>query len=176
MLLNRHVRICQKPINITIYCQNGYNSATSIDFTKMCYLMKSGIVVRLWTIRLVASTFLNRTIPSPCTTFLAPLSKGELLLLSFAQPTIEGLSHPPHHHFQNRTIPPTFRNANVCMHFLVLHLNYPLLCTNTLASLVKGEVLSPEKIRATTGEIATPPPFPKPHYSFALHHILGSLE
>ena len=45
-----------------------------------------------------------------------------------------------------------------------------------LASLVKGEVLSPEKIRATTGGIATPPPFPKPHYSFALHHILGSLE
>ena len=28
-----------------------------------------------------------------------------------------------------------------------------------LASLVKGEVLSPEKIRATTGGIVTPPPF-----------------
>ena len=49
--------------------------------------------------------FQNRTIPSPCTTFLAPLSKGELMLLSFAQPTIEGLSHPTHHPFQNRTIP-----------------------------------------------------------------------
>ena len=35
--------------------------------------------------------------------------------------------------------------------------HYPLLCTITLASLVKGEVLSPEKIRATTGEIASPP-------------------
>ena len=35
--------------------------------------------------------------------------------------------------------------------------HYPLLCTTTLASLVKGEVLSPEKIRATTGGIASPP-------------------
>ncbi len=33
--------------------------------------------------------------------------------------------------------------------------HYPLLCTITLASLVKGEVLSPEKIRATTGGIAS---------------------
>ena len=44
-----------------------------------------------------------------------------------------------------------------------------LLCTITLASLVKGEVLSPEKIRATTGGIVTPPiatspTLPKPHY------------
>jgi hypothetical protein len=54
--------------------------------------------------------------------------------------------------------------------------HYPSLRATTLASLVKGEVLSPEKIRATTGGIATPPPFPKPHYFFALHHILGSLE
>ena len=41
-------------------------------------------------------------------------------------------------------------------------LHYPLPRTK-LASLVKGEVLSPEKIRATTGGIATPT-FPKPHY------------
>ena len=33
----------------------------------------------------------------------------------------------------------------------------PLPYTITLASLVKGEVLSPEKIRATTGGIASPP-------------------
>ncbi len=33
-----------------------------------------------------------------------------------------------------------------------------------LASLVKGEVLSPEKIRATTGGIVAPPTLPKPHY------------
>ena len=32
--------------------------------------------------------------------------------------------------------------------------HHPLLCTITLASLVKGEVLSPEKIQATTGGIA----------------------
>ena len=34
--------------------------------------------------------------------------------------------------------------------------HYPSKITNTLASLVKGEVLSPEKIRATTGGIAAP--------------------
>ena len=39
--------------------------------------------------------------------------------------------------------------------------HYPLLCTITLASLVKGEVLSPEKIRAATGGIA-----PYPHQPF----------
>jgi len=37
----------------------------------------------------------------------------------------------------------------------VSHPHYPLPRTK-LASLVKGEVLSPEKIRATTGGIATP--------------------
>ena len=40
---------------------------------------------------------------------------------------------------------------------LVLHPHYPSPRTTTLASLVKGEVLSPEKIRATTGGIALPP-------------------
>ena len=35
--------------------------------------------------------------------------------------------------------------------------HYPSKIANTLASLVKGEVLSPEKIRATTGGIASPP-------------------
>ena len=52
----------------------------------------------------------------------------------------EGL---PHHHL---SLAPTLPNPH-----------YPLLCTNTLASLVKGEVLSPERIRATTGGIAAPP-------------------
>ena len=51
--------------------------------------------------------------------------------------------------------------------------HYPLLCTNTLASLVKGEVLSPERIRATTGGIATPPSLactnpPEPALSLSL--------
>ena len=43
--------------------------------------------------------------------------------------------------------------------------HYPLLCTIALASLVKGEVLSPEKIRATTGGIASPPSL-SPHQPF----------
>ena len=38
---------------------------------------------------------------------------------------------------------------------------YPTKRTIPLASLVKGEVLSPEKIRATTGGIATPTLTPK---------------
>ena len=46
----------------------------------------------------------------------------------------------------------------------VSHSHYPSPCTTTLASLVKGEVLSPEKIRATTGGIATSL-LPKPHYT-----------
>ena len=52
--------------------------------------------------------------------------------------------------------------------------HYPLLCTTTLASLVKGEVLSPERIRATTGGIATPL-LPKPHYPSLRTTTLGSL-
>jgi len=50
-----------------------------------------------------------------------------------------------------------------------------LLCTITLASLVKGEVLSPERIRATTGGIVTPPTLPKPHYPLLCTTTLASL-
>ena len=51
---------------------------------------------------------------------------------------------------------------------------------HVLASLVKGEVLSPEKIRATTGGIASPPSFactnpPNPAIFLAQHHVLASL-
>ena len=59
--------------------------------------------------------------------------------------------------------------------------HYPLLCTITLASLVKGEVLSPEKIRATTGGIASSPPprlttpLPKPHHPLLYTITLASL-
>ncbi len=72
---------------------------------------------------------------------------------------------------QNRTIPcfapshlPLYERS-VCFTFEL----YPLKSTTTLASLVKGEVLSPEKIRATTGGIVTPtfrsaPTFQKPHF------------
>ena len=56
----------------------------------------------------------------------------------------------------------------------------PSLCTITLASLVKGEVLSPEKIRATTGgivtpPIATPPTLPNPYYPSKIANTLASL-
>ena len=59
------------------------------------------------------------------------------------------------------------------MSFLSL-LHYPSPRTTTLASLVKGEVLSPERIRATTGGIATPL-LPKPHYSLLCTNTLASL-
>jgi len=49
--------------------------------------------------------------------------------------------------------------------------HHPLLCTTTLASLVKGEVLSPEKIRATTGGIASPPSFACTNPCFAPPHL-----
>ena len=52
--------------------------------------------------------------------------------------------------------------------------HYPSKIANTLASLVKGEVLSPERIRATTGGIATPL-LPKPHYPSLRTTTLGSL-
>ena len=63
---------------------------------------------------------------------------------------------PPHLLY---TIPLSFRNAIICMHLYAFTSNYPTLCTNTLASLAKGEVLLPEKIRATTGGIVF-----LPHY------------
>ena len=51
--------------------------------------------------------------------------------------------------------------------------NNPSPRTTTLASLVKGEVLSPDKIRATTGGIATPPSSPRTNHSkTALSHSL----
>ena len=66
----------------------------------------------------------------------------------------------PHNHYK-RTIIPSPR-------------------TITLAALVKGEVLSPERIRATTGGIATPTfrsalTFPKPHYPSKIANTLASL-
>ena len=48
--------------------------------------------------------------------------------------------------------------------------HYPLLSTTSLPPLEKGEVLSPEIIRATTGGIVTPPTFFKTALSLALHH------
>ena len=47
--------------------------------------------------------------------------------------------------------------------------------TTTLASLVKGEVLPPEKIWATTGGIVTPPTLPKTALSPSLFVMLTSV-
>ena len=58
---------------------------------------------------------------------------------------------------------------------IVLKYNHLCQSTITLASLVKGEVLSPEKIRATTGGIVTPPTLPKPHYPLLCTITLASL-
>ena len=81
--------------------------------------------------------FQNRTIPRPAPTPLPPLLKVRCCRPKKFGRLPEGL---PHHH---PSLAPTLPNPH-----------YPLLCTITLASLVKGEVLSPEKIRATTGGIA----------------------
>ena len=51
----------------------------------------------------------------------------------------------------------------------------------SMPPLAKGDVLSPEKIRATTGGIATPlsprsaPTLPKPHYPSKIANTLASL-
>ena len=70
-----------------------------------------------------------------------------------------GIAPYLHQPFQNRTIPPTFRRASVCVCLYGFVSALSLAPHHVLASLVKGEVLSPERIRATTGGIVTPPTF-----------------
>ena len=57
--------------------------------------------------------------PSPRTTTLASLVKGEVLSPDKIRATTGGIATPPslasHQPLQNRTIPLTFRNANICM-------------------------------------------------------------
>ena len=89
-----------------------------------------------------------------------------------------------HQTFQNRTIPLAFRRGVSSL--LPLHIilpfsqplqkdNNPSPRTTTLASLVKGEVLSPERIRATTGGIAfLPHPFRFSDTSVNNPSIVGS--
>ena len=102
----------------------------------------------------------------------ASLVKGEVLSPERIRATTRGIATPlsprpapPHQPFQTRTIPLAFRRGVSLL--LPLHRilppsqplqkdNNPSPRTTTLASLVKGEVLSPERIRATTGGIATP--------------------
>ena len=137
---------------------------------------------------------------------LASLVKGEVLSPKKIRATTGGIASPPpfapHQPFQNRTIPcfalshlPPLSKVRCCrpkkfgrlpeglphLHRLALQHplpkpHHPLLYTITLASLVKGEVLSPEKIRATTGGIASSPPprlttpSSKTALSLALHY------
>ena len=84
--------------------------------------------------------------PSLRTTFLPPLSKVRCCRPKKFGRLPEGLFR----HFLSRTNPPKTALS------LTLH--------HILASLVKGEVLSPEKIRATTGGIV--PPFFIPNQPF----------
>ena len=141
------------------------------------------------------------TLPKPhypllCTITLASLVKGEVLSPEKIRATTGGIAPYPHQPFQNRTISISFRRggarSSCCTKYCHSHNHckrtttprssptlpkphYPLLCTITLASLVKGEVLSPEKIRATTGGIVTSPTLPKPHYPLLCTITLASL-
>ena len=109
--------------------------------------------------------------PSLRTTTLASLVKGEVLSPKRIRATTGGIAFLPHpFRFSDTSVnnPSIVGSASHCNRSSPLHkgakgdsalptipkLHYPLPRTITLASLVKGEVLSPEKIRATTGGIA----------------------
>ena len=115
--------------------------------------------------------------PSPRTITLASLVKGEVLSPERIRATTGGIAFLPHpFRFSDTSVnnPSIVGSASHCNRSSPLHKgakgdsalptipkpHYPSPCTTTLASLVKGEVLSPEKIRATTGGIAfLPHPF-----------------
>ena len=101
------------------------------------------------------------------------LVKGEVLSPERIRATTGGIAFLPHpFRFSDTSVnnPSIVGSASHCNRSSPLHkgakgdgalptipkLHYPLPRTITLAALVKGEVLSPEKIRATTGGIATP--------------------
>ncbi len=111
---------------------------------------------------------------------LASLVKGEVLSPKRIRATTGGIDFLPHpFRFSDTSVnnPSIVGSASHCNRSSPLHKgakgdsalptipkpHYPSPCTTTLASLVKGEVLSPERIRATTGGIATSL-LPKPHY------------
>ena len=85
-------------------------------------------------------------------------------LTAAATPTVTAFFAPslaPHQPFKNRTIPLAFRMARVCVCLVGFASMQSLWAFNfghPCPSLVKGEVLSPEKIRATTGGIVLHPP------------------
>ena len=101
-------------------------------------------------------------------------SKGEVLLPERIRATTGGVAFLPHpFRFSDTSVnnPSIVGSASHCNRSSPLHKgakgdsalptlpnpHYPSKIADTLASLVKGEVLSPERIRATTGGIATPP-------------------
>ena len=121
----------------------------------------------------------HKTKPHPPKTALslASLVKGEVLSPEKIRATTGGIASPPSlactnppnpalslapHHVLALLAPPVAPNTSIPT--TIAKGQQPLAQHHVLASLVKGEVLSPEKIRATTGVIVTPPTFPKPHY------------
>ena len=97
-----------------------------------------------------------RTIPS---TKLASLVKGEVLSPERIRATTGGIVTPPTF-FKTALSHPLFVGRASACACTASYPHYPLLSTTSLPPLEKGEVLSPEKIRATTGGIA-----PYPHQS-----------
>jgi len=106
--------------------------------------------------------------------FFASLVKGEVLSPERIRANAGGIAFLPHpFRFSDTSAnnPSIVGSASHCNRSSPLHKgakgdtalstlpkpHYPLPCTK-LASLVKGEVLSPERIRATTGGIALHPP------------------
>ena len=119
------------------------------------------------------------------------LVKGEVLSPERIRATTGVIAFLPHpFRFSNTSVnnPSIVGSASHCNRSSPLHKgakgdsalptipkpHYPSPCTTTLASLVKGEVLSPEKIRVTTGVIATPL-LPKLHYPSPCTTTLASL-
>ena len=121
---------------------------------------------------------------SPHTNILASLVKGEVLSPEKIRATTGGIAYThqtspssqPSQKGNNpslRTMSLPLYECSACFAFALSHLlfvgrmfvcaytvshpHHPSPHTNILASLVKGEVLSPEIIRATTGGIAAPP-------------------
>ena len=142
-------------------------------------------------------TLPNPHYPSKIANTLASLVKGEVLSPERIRATTGGIDFLPHpFRFSDTSVnnPSIVGSASHCNRSSPLHKgakgdsalptipkpHYPLPCTTTLASLVKGEVLSPERIRATTGGIASvapnlslPTTIAKGQHTLAPHHILA---
>ena len=129
--------------------------------------------------------FQNRTIPRKSPTPLPPLSKGGGLTARHKLSLCCIFTCDTSAFFIHQTFcrqdggialrPPTSQSPQPSQK----HINR-FAPHHVLASLVKGEVLSPKKIRATTGGIVTPPiatspTLPKPHYPSKTTNTLASL-